>query len=146
MNKGLEFNVFGEPLEGLRVLGGVMLLDPKLTSTAGGVNNGRWAPGVPGLQVNLGADWTLPFYKAVALNGRVIYTGQSYLDPANTQAVPAWGRVDIGARYTIERADGKPIALRANVINVGNNNYWTDRRRASRASSTRALRAPTCCR
>jgi len=124
VNKGLEFNVFGEPLEGLRVLGGVTLLDPKLTSTVGGVNNGRWAPGVPGLQVNLGTDYTLPFYKAVALNGRVIYTGQSYLDPANTQAVPAWGRVDIGARYTIERADGKPISLRANVINVGNNNYW----------------------
>ena len=38
--------------------------------------------------------------------------------------MPAWGRVDIGARYAIERADGKPISLRANVINVGNNNYW----------------------
>ncbi len=26
--------------------------------------------------------------------------------------------------YTFERSDSKPVALRAQVINVGNNNYW----------------------
>ena len=35
------------------------------------------------------------------------------------------GAASISARATpFERADGKPISLRANVINVGNNNYW----------------------
>ena len=30
----------------------------------------------------------------------------------------------VGTSYTFERPDGKPVALRAQVINVGNNNYW----------------------
>jgi iron complex outermembrane receptor protein len=124
VNQGLEFNVFGEPLEGLRILGGLTLLNPKLTNTANGTNNGKWAPGVPGMQLNFNTDYTLPFYKPVALTGRVIYSGQSYLNAANTQAVAAWTCFDLGARYMFERPDGKPIALRANVLNVGDANYW----------------------
>jgi len=124
VNQGLEFNVFGEPLEGLKILGGLTLLNPKLTSTVNGINNGKWAPGVPGVQLNFNTDYTLPFYKPVAVTGRVIYTGQSFLDAANTQSVAPWTRFDIGARYTFERPDGKPIALRANILNVGDANYW----------------------
>lgn len=123
-NRGAEFNVFGEPFKGFKPLGGITLMDGRLTSTAGGVNNGRYAPGVPTVQVNLGADYELPFLRGLAVNGRLIYTGGSYLDPANTQWVQPWTRVDLGARYTVERPNNGPITLRANVINVGNANYW----------------------
>lgn len=123
-NRGLEFVMFGEPLPGLKPLGGITLLDPVLTNTAGGLNNGKTAPGVSNVQLNLGLDWSTPFLKGFAVSGRVIYTGQAYLDSANTQTVPAWTRVDLGARYTFERADGKPLVLRANVLNVGDSNYW----------------------
>lgn len=123
-NQGIEFMMFGEPFKGFRPLGGFTLLDPRLTQTAGGLTNGNLAPGVPTAMVNLGFDWDTPFVKGLALQGRVTYTSQAYLDAANRQAVPAWTRVDIGASYTFERADGKPLSLRANVINVGNTNYW----------------------
>ncbi|MFP3581896.1 TonB-dependent siderophore receptor, partial [Bacillus sp. SIMBA_026] len=39
-NRGLELYGYGELTEGLRLLGGVMVLDAVQTKTAGGVNNG----------------------------------------------------------------------------------------------------------
>jgi iron complex outermembrane receptor protein len=123
-NRGLEFLMFGEPLPGFKPLGGFTVLDPVLTNTANGTNNGKMAPGVANFQANVGFEWDTPFLKGFAVSGRVIYTGQAYIDPANTQIAPPWTRVDLGARYTFERPDGKPISLRANVINVGNANYW----------------------
>ena len=48
-----------------------------------------------------------------------------YLDAANTQSIPAWTRFDAGVRYTFERKDGKPLALRFNVENLFDANYWS---------------------
>jgi len=47
-----------------------------------------------------------------------------YLDAANTQSIPSWTRFDAGVRYTFERKDGKPIAVRFNVENLFDLNYW----------------------
>lgn len=123
-NQGIEFTMFGEPLPGLKPLGGFALMNPILTSTAGGVNNGKTAPGVANFQANLGLDWQTPFVKGLGLAGRIVYTGQTYLDPANTQPVPPWTRVDLGASYTFEPLNGKALTARLNVVNVGNTNYW----------------------
>jgi len=123
-NRGIELTAFGEPLPGFRPLGGFTVLDPVLTNTASGINNGKTAPGASRFLANLGFEWDVPGVRGVTLSSKVLYTGQAYIDQANAQSVPAWTRVDLGARYTFERPDGKPVSLRANVINVGNNNYW----------------------
>ena len=52
-NRGLEFNTFGEVAPGLRLLGGVSLIDGVQTKTAGGLFDGRSAVGVPDVQFNL---------------------------------------------------------------------------------------------
>ena len=44
VNQGLELNFFGEPMQGVRVLGGAMLLNAVLTQTQGGLTNGWIAP------------------------------------------------------------------------------------------------------
>lgn len=124
-NQGIEFTMFGEPLPGLKPIGGFSFMNPILLSTVGGTNNGKIAPGVATFQANIGIEYLTPFVKGLGVSGRVVYTGQTYLDPANTQTVPAWTRVDLGASYTFDRpGDNKPITLRANVTNVGNANYW----------------------
>ena len=123
-NRGIEFTMFGEPLPGLKPIGGFSILDAVQTNTLEGLNNGKYAPGVPTFQANLGLDWETPYVKGLTVGGRVVYTGATYLDAGNTQPVPAWTRVDLSAGYTFERADGKPVTLRGQVINVGNNNYW----------------------
>lgn len=123
-NRGIEFTLFGEPIKGLRPIGGFTVLNPILTSTVNGTNNGNQAPAVPAFQANLGLDWDTPYVKGLTVGGRVIYTGLAYIDPANDLPVPAWTRFDISAKYVFERPDGKPIALRGQILNVGNNNYW----------------------
>lgn len=124
-NRGIELNVFGEVTAGLRLLGGVTLMDGVQTKTLNNATNGLAAVGVPDVQVNLGAEWDNPFVPGLTHTGRVIYTSSQVANAANTQSIPEWTRTDIGARYTFLRANGKPIVVRANVEDVFNENYWS---------------------
>jgi iron complex outermembrane receptor protein len=123
-NRGIEFVAFGEPLPGLKLLGGFTVLDAMLQNTQGGLANGNQAVGTSPFQATMGADWDTPFAKGFGILGRAVYNGQVYLNQANTQAAPPWTRFDAGLRYTFERTDGKPVSLRANVINLFDANYW----------------------
>jgi iron complex outermembrane recepter protein len=123
-NQGLEFNVFGEPLPGFRPLGGITLMNGVQLSTASSLTTGRKMPGVPDVQLNLGAEWDASFLRGLTFAGRLIYTSLQYLDTANTQSIPSWTRFDAGVRYSFERKDGKPIEVRFNVENLFDLNYW----------------------
>ncbi|MET0313214.1 MAG: TonB-dependent siderophore receptor [Hansschlegelia sp.] len=123
-NRGLELNAFGEITEQLRLLGGVTFMDGVQTKTAGGVNNGKKAVGIPDMQLNLGAEWDAPFLKGFTLTGRVIHTSSQYASVDNAQSIPNWTRFDLGARYVFEREDGKPVTIRASVENVFDKSYW----------------------
>ncbi|WP_232239965.1 TonB-dependent receptor [Pseudomonas alkylphenolica] len=123
INKGVELNVFGEPLDGLRLLAGATWMDTELKKTAGGATDGNRAAGVPRFQFNVGADWDVPGIDGAAVSGRLLRTGGEYVNTTNTLSIPAWTRVDLGARYGF-KADDKYITLRANVENVANKAYW----------------------
>jgi iron complex outermembrane recepter protein len=127
-NRGFELNMFGEPVEGVRLLGGLMLLDAVLTKTQGGLTDGWIAPFAPALNLNLAGEWDLPFLRGFTLNSRVIYTGAQYIDTTwPRRSLPDWTRLDVGARYTFDNMTsptGKPIALRFNVENLLDANYW----------------------
>ncbi|MBY0324076.1 MAG: TonB-dependent receptor [Reyranella sp.] len=123
-NQGLEWMMFGEPFQGFRPLGGVTLLNARQLDTGSTLTNGLKATGVPDVQLNLGAEWDASFLRGLTFSGRLIYTSLQYLDAANTQSIPSWTRFDAGVRYVFERKDGKPIALRFNVENLFNLNYW----------------------
>lgn len=60
-NQGLGLEVFGEPLHGVRLLGGAMFLNPILTKTQGGATDGWIAPFSPLFNLNLSGEWDLPF-------------------------------------------------------------------------------------
>jgi iron complex outermembrane receptor protein len=122
-NRGLEFNVFGEPAKGLRVLGGLTLLDAKYLTTAGGAFDGNRVVGVPRTQANLGAEWDVPGVSGLALNARVLYTGAQYANAASTLRAPGWTRLDLGARYLLD-VGGRLVTLNARVDNVANRGYW----------------------
>lgn len=126
-NQGLELNVFGEPIEGVRLLGGVMFLNAVLAQTQGGATNGWTAPFSPGVSLNLSGEWDLPFVQGLTLNGRVVYTGSQYIDTTfPRRSLPAWTRFDLGARYAFENpgAKGKLLVARFNIENVLDANYW----------------------
>ena len=122
-NRGIELSVFGEPTCGVRLLGGLTLLDAELTSTQDGVNQGNRAIGVPRTQANVGGEWDVPGLDGLTLTSRVIYTGRQYADAANDLEVPSWTRFDLGARYRMV-IENRDVTLRARLDNVTGRDYW----------------------
>ncbi|UHD47023.1 TonB-dependent siderophore receptor [Aureimonas altamirensis] len=125
VNRGVELNVFGEVADGVRLLGGVTLIDAELERTAGGRFDGNDVPGVANVAINLygeyDIDWLTP---GLTLTGRVIHTGSTWYDQANTQKIDDWTRVDAGLRYAFTGPYDKPVELRANVENLFGEDYW----------------------
>ncbi|CAE6738115.1 TonB-dependent receptor [Paraburkholderia haematera] len=123
-NQGLELNVSGEPLKGVRLLGGVTLLDATLTKTNSAATVGNRPVGVPTWMANVGTEWDLPWVPGFTLTGGVNYTGREYVNQANTQSVPSWTTVDLGARYQT-RLYGKSTTVRAGLLNAFDRKYWS---------------------
>lgn len=112
---GLELSLYGEAAPGLKLLGGISLLNTD--------ERGQDTIGAPNVQSNLGLEWYLPQIAGLSLNSHWMYTGSQYADMANTQKVPDWQRLDLGARYVIKMAT-QTLTLRANLENATGNDYW----------------------
>ncbi len=122
-NRGFELSVFGEPVEGLRLIGGATYLEAELEKTQGGVNEGNTVIGVPELQANLNLEWDAPFAPGLTFDGRIVYTGEQYTNETNTIELDDWTRLDVGVRYAARLAD-VPVTLRARLDNVTDEAYW----------------------
>ena len=109
-NRGAEFTVFGEPVAGIRLLGGIAFIDAELVRTLGGQFDGNAAPGVPDMAINLYGEYDLPPWLApgLTLTGRAIHTSRQFYNQANTQSVPDWTRFDAGLRYAFEGVSANP--------------------------------------
>lgn len=125
-NRGLELNVFGEVTRDVRLLGGVALIDARLTKTQGGLTDGRRPRGVPRQNVNLGAEWDVPALAGLTVTARAVYTSEQSIDTSNNpaRAIPSWTRYDMGARYGF-KVNGKAMTVRATVDNLTNRDYWS---------------------
>ncbi|WP_245636881.1 TonB-dependent receptor [Azospirillum thiophilum] len=126
-NRGIELMLYGEPVQGVRLLGGATFIDPELSDTGNTATEGNDAVGVPRHQFNANVEWDLPFLPAsfptVTLTGRVIHTGEQYVNTANTLKIPSWTRFDVGARM-ITDIQNRPVTFRAAVENVTDKAYW----------------------
>jgi iron complex outermembrane receptor protein len=123
VNKGVELSVFGEPIEGLRLMAGGTRMTSELKKTSGGLTDGNHAIGVPTFQLNASVDWDIPGLEGAALSARMLRTGGQYADQANNLSLPTWNRFDAGARYKL-KVDQKDLTLRVNVENITDKNYW----------------------
>lgn len=122
-NIGLEISFFGEPRDGLRLLGGWTWLDAEMTRTAGGAQDGNRPIGAPELQGNVNVEWDVPRVGGLTLEGRMVYTGEQPVDAANTVELDSWTRFDAGVRYAADIA-GRPVTLRARVENLADEDQW----------------------
>lgn len=123
-HQGLELTAHGEAARGLRVLGGVTRLDTEQRNTGSAATDGKRTIGVPKTQASLGAEWDVAGVQGLAVDGRMVRTGASYADAANTLEVPGWTRLDIGARYLMD-VKGKLVTLRARIDNLTDRGYWS---------------------
>jgi iron complex outermembrane receptor protein len=126
-NRGLELNIAGEIVHGLYATGGLMLLDPVLKKTQGGLYDGQRAPNASPVNFNMGLNYLIPFAKGLSVNTDIIYTSSQYIEnPSPRRSIPGWVRLDMGARYAMSNpvSEVGKITLFLNVDNVTNERYW----------------------
>jgi len=121
-HRGAELTAYGQPWRGVRVLGGMTLLDAKQRNSGVAANHGKRVIGVAKQQANLGVEWDVqPDW---TISARAIATASRYADAANTLRVPGWVRYDLGARYTLDLPGEQLLTLRLQIENVSNRNDW----------------------
>ena len=115
-HEGIEFTANGEIAPGLRLIGGAALTDTEFV-------NGNEVAGVPEYTANANVEWDLGFVPGLTLTGRVVRTGEQWVDQANTLELDNWTRFDLGARYVFAAGE-TPVTVRLSVDNVANERYW----------------------
>lgn len=122
-NKGVELTVYGEPIAGLRLIGGATWLDAEINRSLTAANAGKSAIGVPDFQANLNVEWDVPMVSGLTVEGRAVHTGAQPANATNTLELQSWTRFDAGVRYAFVAGD-KPVTLRARVENVADEDQW----------------------
>lgn len=122
-HQGVELMTYGQILPSLRVLGGITWLDTKQKNTENAASEGKQTIGIPDRQANFGVEWDAFMLPGLTLDARVIATGHFYANSSNTQRVPGWTRLDIGARYATE-IKGHLFTVRGRIDNVTDRDYW----------------------
>lgn len=122
-NKGVELTVYGEPVAGLRLIGGATWLDAEINRSLTAANAGKSAIGVPDFQANLNVEWDVPMVSGLTVEGRAVHTGAQPANATNTLELESWTRFDAGVRYAFVAGD-KPVTLRARVENVADEDQW----------------------
>jgi len=122
-NRGADWSFFGSPLDDVRLMGGVAYVQPKLTRTRSGINEGKLATGLPKVQGKITAEWDLPMLEGFSLNAGITSMSRQFISADNTQWVAGHTVYDLGARYAT-RLSGRPLTLRGTVNNLTNTAYW----------------------
>ncbi len=126
-NRGIELNAYGAPRPGVRLMGGLTLLDGIQKKTQDGLYDGNREAGIPKFRTVVGGEWDTPFLQGLTLTGRLTYTGDQVVSSSNESLkIPSWTLVDLGARYVFNSGwNNKPVTVRFNVDNVFDKDYWS---------------------
>lgn len=122
-NRGVEWSFAGNILHDVRVLGGVTLLDPELSKTKAGINQGNVPTGFAKNQAKLGLEWDTVLVPNLTLTANMTAVSKQYLNQENSLYASGHTVYDVGARYHLD-AGKLPVTLRASIHNLTNKAYW----------------------
>ena len=118
VHKGVEFSLTTSPTKNVRIVAGGVWLDPRVTaSSAIAQPLGARPTGQPQLRTRFNLNWTLPFAKAVTLDGYVNHDSGAYGTIDNSVYAPGSTRIGFGGRYKFKLA-GKDFTARLALYNV----------------------------
>ncbi|MCD8212755.1 MAG: TonB-dependent receptor, partial [Campylobacter sp.] len=124
INQGVELLAGGYIGGGLSAYGGVTYVKAKFKNPLLAIAEGKQVNGIPKWNGNLLLDYEVPGVSGLFINSNFRYTGKTYIDEANSQAMPSFFLMDLGVRYTNKNLIGKSTTVRFNVNNVFDKKYW----------------------
>src|SRR5690606_28648998 len=94
-NRGIELNAYGEVTNGVRLLGGLTLLEARQTKTQDGAFDGERAESAPAVRAVIGAEWDAPVVEGLTLSGRFTYTGDQVINNGSPDfKIRSWTQLD----------------------------------------------------
>jgi iron complex outermembrane receptor protein len=121
---GLEMSLAGEPVTGLSVVAGTVLLRPRVTGPAvRAARLGDRPIGTTSTLVDLRLDYRLPGLAGLSVDLGAVYSGRRVARADNTLYIPERTLLDLGARYRFEIGRA-PAVLRVQVRNLTNVYGW----------------------
>lgn len=123
-HRGLEISLAGEPVKGLNLIAGAVVMKPRVSGPA--VDLGLLGPkpvGQAETMITGYADYRLPFAPAFSVNLGVNYLGMRPASADNLVTVPSRTIVDLGGRYRFT-VGKSPATLRLQLSNITNRYAW----------------------
>ncbi len=124
VNKGLELSAIGEIVTGLRVYGGLTLLDARLEHTPLPSTNDQHFVGAPKVKGNTLFEYEIPGVPGLSALFDYQFTGTRPANDANSVIAAGYSLFDLGGRYTWN-VMSKPATFRLSVDNIANRDYWS---------------------
>ncbi len=124
-HRGVEVSLSGEPIEGLKVVAGAMLLKARVSGFT--VDQGLIAQVPPGRTpgtLRLNANYGPKAWHGFSVNGQVNFEDGQFANRLNTLRVKSLTTVDLGARYNFKVYD-TVASVRFDVQNVTDEYVWT---------------------
>lgn len=124
-HRGVELSVAGQPLPGLTVVAGAMLLRARIVASAAVANFIAPIPvGRPNRSIRFNVQYGPDSWGGLSVDGQLNHDGPAYANRANTVRLDARTTLDLGLRYGFRIFD-RPALLRLRLRNVTNAYGWT---------------------
>lgn len=123
-HRGTELSLTANPLPGLNLVAGAVLMAPRVTGEA--VEAGRLGErplGRVGTTLDLRVDYQPPAFSALSVDLGVSYAGPRAARIDNTLFIPERAVIDLGTRYRF-KLGRTPAVLRVQVANLTNVFGW----------------------
>ena len=124
-HRGVEVSLSGQPLDGLKVVAGAVLLQARVSGTTVDlVLIGDVPPGQTPVLVRFNADYGPAAWSGFSVNGRVNFEDSHNANRLNTLRISSITTVDLGGRYNF-KISKTSASIRLDVRNVTNVFAWT---------------------
>lgn len=126
VHQGLELTATGKLTRDLTLVGGFTWLDASVKKQKQNpALEGKRPANVASQMFKLYGEYQIRQVAGLTLNGGVSYTGSAWADAMNTDKLPGYALIDVGARYETT-AGSYPLSIRLNVNNLTNKRYWVN--------------------
>lgn len=139
-HRGIEFDVFGEPVPGVRLYGSYAYLDATLASAADPALEGNRPVAVPEHTLAAGLDVDLFGVPGLAALANVRHLSRQFYDAQNERAIPAFTIFDAGLRYGFMVGETR-LTARLNVNNLFDEDYYVSANFTTGPGAPRTVRA-----